>query len=258
MNISSINIDKHINAFRPVGLDEMDGLGFLKRSDTKYVFNIAKLGNFLAMLGDQYKVLQINGTRVQEYETIYYDTPGYDMYHMHHNGIRNRYKVRTRQYISSEIFFLEVKKKNNKGITNKKRIAITSLQLEDSNSKHSGFVANRSPFITDGLVPVIRNNFKRLTLVQKDIPERMTIDWDLRYSHPGSDNTRNLDNICIVEVKKEQGSKNHEFDQAIKACRIYPMGFSKYCFGVILFEPSIKSNRFKPRLHNLKKLNITD
>lgn len=249
-------LEKHIDCFAPIGLDEMDKVGFLRRFDTKYVFHISKLEQFLGLLTEKYKVFEINGRRVQEYETHYFDTPQFDMYMMHHNGMRDRYKVRTRQYTNSDIFFLEIKNKNNKGITSKKRIPIQSLQLGAEESLHSDFVAQRSPFDIKKLKPAVNNQFKRITLVDTKIPERLTIDWDMSFTEPATGRKKQMENLCIAEVKKERGSKNHWFDQAVKSCGIYPLGFSKYCLGLLQFNTSIKSNRFKPRLLQLTKMKI--
>ncbi|MEA3443810.1 MAG: polyphosphate polymerase domain-containing protein [Bacteroidota bacterium] len=254
MSISSIN--KHIDTFSAIGLDEIDNLSFQKRLDTKYVFNVEKLELFLGFLDKKHKVLQIKNIRIQEYETIYYDTPELKMYCMHHNRVRSRFKVRSRKYINSNSFFLEVKQKNNKGITSKKRLAIDALRLRNDELRHAEFVAQKTPFKLEGLIPVIKNRFKRLTLVREDIPMRITIDWDLRFTQAGSDNEKSMNNICIVEVKKENGTKNPEFDNAIKSCKIYPMGFSKYCFGVLLLNSTVKQNYFKPRLQSLQKLKL--
>lgn len=248
--------EKHIACFETIGLDEMDEVSFLRRSDTKYVFHISKLEKLLSLLCEKYKVLEIDGTRVQEYETHYFDTPGFDMFLRHHNGKRDRFKVRTRQYVNSGIFFLEVKKKNNKGITSKSRTAIQSLHLDVDTSRHANYVHKQSPFDLKNLELAVNNRFKRITLVDSKTPTRITIDWDLRFIEPSTGEQKKLENICIAEVKKESGSKNHWFDEAVKSCSIYPLGFSKYCIGLLQFNNSVKSNRFKPRLLQLRKMKL--
>ncbi|MCF8372409.1 MAG: polyphosphate polymerase domain-containing protein [Bacteroidales bacterium] len=248
--------EKHIACFEAIGLGEMDEVSFLRRSDTKYVFHISKLEKFLSLLCEKYKVLEIDGKRVQEYETHYFDTPGFDMFRLHHNGKRDRFKVRTRQYVNSGIFFLEVKKKDNKGITSKRRISIQSLDLDVNTSLHANYVDKRSPFDLKDLELAVNNQFKRITLVDTKTPERLTLDWDLRFTEPTSGEQKKMENICIAEVKKERGSKNPWFDEAVKSCSIYPLGFSKYCIGLLQFNNSVKSNRFKPRLLQLHKMKL--
>ena len=46
----------------------------------------------------------------------------FDLYHRHHIGRSNRFKVRSRRYVESDLCFFEVKYRNNKGRTIKNRI----------------------------------------------------------------------------------------------------------------------------------------
>ena len=52
------------------------------------------------------------------------------LYHDHHNGKLNRYKVRRRRYIDTDTEFLEVKLKNNKKRTIKSRIKLSGQPNE--------------------------------------------------------------------------------------------------------------------------------
>ena len=66
-------------------------------------------------------------------------------------------------------------------------------------------------------------------------------------------NEYELSNIVIVEVKQDRSSIS-EFMKELHNSRIQPFGISKYCLGVILFNESIKYNRFKKNLLTLNKL----
>jgi hypothetical protein len=111
-----------LNDFRRISLEEMTGIRLMKRMDRKYVFRSALLGEFLSMVQNDYYVQETGFRTVFNYDTVYYDTSDYCMYTAHQNGKLNRLKVRTREYVDSNLCFLEVKKKNNKGRTNKRRI----------------------------------------------------------------------------------------------------------------------------------------
>jgi SPX domain protein involved in polyphosphate accumulation len=67
-------------------------------------------------------VLEINGARLHHYQTLYFDTRDFALYSQHHNGQRARYKVRVREYLDSEMAFLEVKRKTNQNRTIKSRL----------------------------------------------------------------------------------------------------------------------------------------
>ena len=81
----------------------------------------------LDRIHDRYFVQFNEGRRIADYNTLYYDTPDLKMYIAHHDRKLNRQKLRARIYVDSGIAFCEVKNKNNKGRTKKKRIPATSM-----------------------------------------------------------------------------------------------------------------------------------
>ena len=88
-----------------------------------------------------YKVLTISGLRQGRYETRYFDTADYEMYTKHHNGKLNRYKVRFRTYVDSEMNFFEVKFKTNTGRTRKSRVKCELHEFNiEGNPKEDKFV----------------------------------------------------------------------------------------------------------------------
>lgn len=106
-----------------IQLEEMEQVKLMNRTDTKYWFHFKHLQELLQEIKNDYFVLEINQKSELPYSTTYYDTLNNSMFLEHHNGKLNRYKVRRRSYVSSEICFLEMKFKNNKGRTIKKRIS---------------------------------------------------------------------------------------------------------------------------------------
>ena len=130
---SSIEIEKGLlNQFNPITLSEMDEVKLMNRTDTKFVFPRTILREILADLSKGYRVLEINGKRISTYQTLYFDTADFGYYLDHHNGVGNRFKVRIRNYVESDLFFLEVKNKY-KGRTDKKRIRLDGFEEEFSN-----------------------------------------------------------------------------------------------------------------------------
>lgn len=256
MNISSINnINELLFKFAPINLEQMDEVSFFKRTDTKYVFHQKYLIELLKEMPDYYRLLKINESGIQTYSTTYYDTLKFDMYHQHHNGLRKRYKVRTRNYLNSNQLFLEVKVKNNKGITSKKRIELENPNLfqlqEDSN-----FLKKRTPFLPVNLTETLRNGFFRITLVNLNNPERITIDWQLSYENLKNGSGIEMEHVCVLEIKRSLNTKNNVLDELLKKHQIYPGKFSKYCIGVAQLEPNLKNNRFKSVFHQLRKKEI--
>ena len=109
--------------FIPIQLEQMDQVKLMNRIDQKFWFHEARLQHILDSVQSHYYVLDIEDQTEFPYSSTYYDTPENRMYTKHHNGNLNRYKIRRRSYLSSGISFMEIKFKNNKGRTNKKRIA---------------------------------------------------------------------------------------------------------------------------------------
>ena len=79
-----------LSAFAPISLEQMSGVKLMNRTDTKFVTNEAKLYQLLQLAQQDYFVQEIDGKRNLEYDTTYFDTSGYDMYHQHLWGHTNR------------------------------------------------------------------------------------------------------------------------------------------------------------------------
>lgn len=244
-------INQILLQFDAITLQEMDSsVKLMDRTDTKYAFNVVELAEVLIAAKEHYKILSINEHRISRYKTLYYDTDDFDLYNKHHSGKLNRYKIRHRTYVESNLGFLEVKFKNNKGRTIKTRIK----ELEVPNLKTENpynFLEKSLPFNPNSLVPKIWINYSRITLVNKTSAERITIDLNLEFQKDGI--TKNLNHLVIAEVKRD--SKIDSFFVSIMRKRNIREGsISKYCFGVASTCDDVKKNNFKAKLLNLDKL----
>jgi hypothetical protein len=239
-----------LNNFAPTTLAEMEGVKLMDRTDTKYTFAITHLPKILNTLLDKYKVLWVENTSINRYETLYYDTPTLTLYHQHQAGKLNRYKVRHRTYVESKIGFLEVKFKNNKGRTFKTRIK-ENTTCTNFNTIHDEFLRRKTPYCATDLVPVVWVNYSRITLVNKTSAERLTIDLNLEFK---KENTVQLHpNLVIAEVKQD-GKAYSPFIQLMQQLHLRQGSISKYCLAIARMYPSIKQNNFKPKIHLLKPL----
>ena len=68
------------------------------RVDRKYIVDFETLEQLLSQLGDDYLALEIDGERLQQYDSVYFDTPALRGYRHHLQGRRKRFKCRTRLY----------------------------------------------------------------------------------------------------------------------------------------------------------------
>ena len=237
--------------FNPISLTPMDDVAVLSRTDTKYLLNTYQLMSAVAALPQHYRILEINRVRLSHYQTLYFDTPPFDLYLAHHAGRGDRVKVRSRQYVDTHRSFLAIKHKTNKDRTIKHRLPtnrfITYLTPETDEFLQAEFPSN--PLI---LEPKLGNSFSRLTLVSLHRPERLTLDVQLQFVV--SDNAITLPGIVVAEVKQAGRNPHSDFMQQMRAMKIQPLGFSKYCMGVSLLYPQVKHNNFKPKLRWLNKL----
>lgn len=243
-------IENTIAEFIPISLQEMDGVELMNRTDTKFVVSLEQLISILQEVKNTYRILEIDGVRFSRYETLYYDTDEFLFYTRHHNGKRNRWKIRKRSYVESSISFLELKFKTNRGRTQKQRTAIPDVSLALNNDEES-FIGLRSGLDLN-LIPQLKNGFTRITLVEPNLPERITIDLELTFEW--NTQIKALKQIVIVEVKQEKRNRLSPFVQALKKRHVREISISKYCIGVAMLVPLVKKNNFKEKLIKLNKL----
>ncbi len=243
-------IGKILENFDPISLGEMDEVKMMNRYDSKFLLMKAVLMQVLEEIKDDYYVLEIADTRIQSYNTIYYDTPDDRFYMAHHNGLTNRLKFRKREYTDSGIAFLEIKHKNNKGKTSKKRMEIGNL---DQNLTDQEFLFLRQNSNLNGykLDPKFKSRFKRITLVSKKLDERCTIDIDLHFKSFNGEKS-NFRNMAIIELKQERQNMRSKLSRVLKDNHAYKQSFSKYCVGRALNEEELKSNVFKPEILQIR------
>jgi hypothetical protein len=244
------NLQEILNKFEPITLKEMDSVELMNRTDTKFMMSRAELDEILSGLSEHYRVLEINGIRQSRYETLYYDTEDFLFFRRHHSGKKNRYKIRKRSYVDSNLTYLEVKYKSNKDKTIKERTKLPGIS-EELEQQSKDFILAES-HIEEELVPKIWNNFKRITLVNKSMPERLTIDCDLSFHN--NDEQVDIPDLVIAEVKQERQNRHSPFMIELKKRRIRPDSISKYCLGVTMVIPGIKSNNFKQKILKIKKI----
>jgi len=243
-------IEEILDAMPTIDLEAMNHVRLMRRRDTKYVLSIDKLPEILELIKDDYKVFTLEHVHMQPYETVYFDTPNLMMYYEHHNRRLNRYKVRMRKYVLSDDSYLEIKFKNNRGETIKKRVK-AEMNVKELNGSNKRFLIDNSPYSFDEINPALWNRFKRITLVSKHRPERLTIDLALEFSKAKASDKEKFNQTCIIEVKRSLDADKSDIIDALNTTRIKPTGFSKYCMGTVLTKKQVRHNLFKQRLREL-------
>ena len=236
-------------------LDQMRRVKLMNRIDTKYVLSEDVLPCLLDEAADAgYRVQLIDGVRACRYDTLYYDTAPRDMYLAHHNRILTRQKIRTRRYVESGVTFLEIKNKSNRGRTRKKRIEIAPECFDNiSHAEGVGpFFAEHARYACEVLSPALSTRFVRITLVNDNLTERLTIDLDLHYRDMRSGRESTIERMAIVELKQD-GRRASAIKDILRRMRIMPLKVSKYCLGTTLTVEGIRRNRFKEKLREIEK-----
>lgn len=246
-------VDDILQALSPISLEDMSGIRLMNRTDTKYVMDRARLAALLEMAADDYSVQESEGQRQAPYRTVYLDTPAMQMFQAHECGRRVREKIRVRTYEATETTFLEVKNKNNRGRTDKKRILVSSIgHMAEEGA--TDFLRRHAWYDLDDLVPRLETRFRRITLVNHKRTERLTIDCELAFHNINNDHELALPGLVIVELKRD-GLTPSPAKEMLRKLHVHPAGFSKYCMGCALTDPGLRQNRIKPRLHRVLALN---
>ncbi len=243
------SIQQILQTYQSISLKEMDGVALMNRTDTKYIISKEELLDVLKEVSGHYRILDINGVRNNHYRSQYYDTPDFYFYKRHHSGKKNRLKIRKRLYVESNLTFLEVKFKSNKGRTEKDRMKLGELNA-DLTEDNLHYISETSHF-EELIEPKLLNSFERITLVDQSLPERITIDLDLGFEMDGR--VLNIPDLVIIEAKQERQNRHSVFLSALKKRLIRPESISKYCLGVALMTTE-KSNMFKEKIRRINKI----
>ena len=239
-----------------ITLDEMSAIKLMNRVDTKYVLSEECCLELLRKAVGEYSVQVIGDVRAARYETLYYDTPTWEMYTVHHNRKLSRQKIRTRTYIETMLSFVEVKNKTNRGRTKKRRTVIDREIFHDfrTSALACEYMEQHSAYPIDDLLPSLITRFERITLVNHAHTERLTIDFNVRFENlrTGQSLSPGVERMVIVELKQD-GMCYSPMKKIMLDLRVKQLKVSKYCLGVVLTTPEVKKNRFKRKLRNISK-----
>jgi hypothetical protein len=233
----------------PISLAELDARAALgARVDQKYVVDALVFDRLVAGLAGEHLALEVAGSRAFRYETIYFDTPALLTYHQHHQGRRRRFKCRTRLYADSGLCAFEVKLRDGRGRTVKRKLALDRAQHGSLGAEARSFLDEvlRETYGTPApadLRPTVATSFTRLTLAGRTGPERLTCDVALAFAAGEGERFAIVPGMVLLETKTRRG--NGAADRALRRLGARPVGAcSKYCLGVALAHPGVRRNRF--------------
>ena len=248
-------LDAALTQLQPITLDGLNArASLLTRINRKYILDRRALERLLHSVGDDFRVLEIDGRRSFHYDTTYFDDADLSSYFAHHQGRRRRFKVRTRLYDTGDCF-LEVKLKSLRGTTVKKRQLHPAAQHGVLGDDALAFVAQshadlyNTPLPERTFSPSLRLFYHRACLAAEAGDERFTIDRDLSFRNGAHDRPVSRD-LYIIETKTRTG--RGRIDDTLRRFHQRPTRrCSKYCVGLNLTNQVQRNNRFLPALRQL-------
>ena len=228
-----------INDYQTVSLTEIEAIRLMNRTDTKYIVATETIARLLEELSDDYLALEIASQRFGKYQTVYYDTADLQMFHTHVTARFPRFKVRERKYSQNGLHFLEVKRSKPNG-----RILKNRLLMEAETGLDERFVIDHTPFRADDLQPILANQFNRITLVNRERTERLTLDFDLQYHSLVGVATPVFNQVAIIELKQDKKADS-VIARKLRNENIRPCGISKYCVGMLLLHSHLGYKKYK-------------
>jgi hypothetical protein len=224
----------------------------LRRIDSKYVVHASRVSELMGALRTGYAVLRVPTGSCATYRSLYFDTPELRCFHDHRRGRRIRHKIRIRHYPERAVSFLEVKTKRNELVTDKHRLAMP-FEEEHLGERELAFLRPHIGEIADDLPPLLRIDYRRITLINLDANERVTIDLELEIA--ALDGTRHsLGPLAVMEIKQGAFSLDSPVMRALSAAGQHQRSLSKYCAAVALLHPEERKNRLLPSLRAVERI----
>jgi hypothetical protein len=220
----------------PIGLEELDEQAKLRRRvDAKYVTPADVAAATTRSLAADYSALEIDGRRRFTYESVYFDTPDLRCFRDHVEGVRPRFKIRSRYYRETEACFFEIKVKRADDETVKRQRpydhadhGTITPQAERFLEETLGELAGEEP--PGDLAPTLITTYERMTLAAREGGERATLDLAVKLRSMDGRGVELRDAVVLVETKTEAGESR--LDAELRAAGCEAMSISKYRLGV--------------------------
>ncbi|MCA9554323.1 MAG: polyphosphate polymerase domain-containing protein [Myxococcales bacterium] len=250
-----LSVDPITNALRatPKASPELlQARALLRRTDTKFVTDVARIPAVLERVGGAYAALWVPGGPIATYRSLYFDSPDLRCFHDHRRSRRLRHKARVRHYPDRGQTFFEVKSKRNDLVTTKHRIEVP-YGVERPTEAVLEFLREQLGNLACDLVPTAYVHYRRISLLGVDVNERVTIDFDLEVSTPEGDR-HDFGPVAIVEVKQPCLATTTPIMRALAAEGVKRRSLSKYVAAVAVTHPAVRRNRLLPSLRAIERI----
>jgi hypothetical protein len=230
-----------VDCLAPIDLASLNAAAALQtRIDRKYVVT----GELLPeIVPPDAMVLEIDGRRAVQYESLYFDTDDFVSYRSALHRRRRRFKIRTRRYGDDDVVLLEVKTKGLRGVTIKRRIALEGDARDRLEGDAALFVDDTlgRPGFASTVRPVMRTGYVRTTLFDARSDARITIDVGLRCAAPERE-WRDLGPDVVVETKTRGPAAS--LDHALWQIGVRPVAMSKFAVAMATTHRDLPANKW--------------
>lgn len=233
--------------------DLLQRRALLKRTDTKRAVPVSELPDLITALGNK-GYARLPGVALQRYDTQYFDTDDLECFRDHLRGRTPRVKARLRHYPDRSLSYLEVKKKNAAGTTDKKRLEVDAASADRllDNEEVRDFLETCAPHVSDRLGPQVRTVFHRLTLLGIKSEERITLDIGITFEGQGK--VVPLSNMAVLEIKQRRLNLRSQAFLELRKRHIREKPISKYCAGTVLLVDDVRAAPFRNRINRMMRL----
>lgn len=199
------------------------------------------------------------GTVISNVRSLYFDTYDFKCYFDHISGLKQRFKIRIRQYGYDDIYsnkcFVELKEKNN-GITQKNRFKIRKkwtesfiydysdpVKLREYNNKMDynlyqtiySEIMNLKHLLE--LKPVVQISYNRISYENEEKTVRITFDSDLSFqrvafSESETGITFSFPSDTVIMEIKTIGKRPYWIKYLLNKYHLKRQRFSKYCTAI--------------------------
>jgi VTC domain len=226
-----------VGRLAPITLAELTEKAALQtRVDRKYLLPRNAALALLSRLDPATRVLEIDGRRAFQYQSVYFDTPDLVSFRLAAHRRRRRFKIRTRTYVDSAECFLEVKTEGYRGGTVKSRLPYHQ-DHEDTVTPGRWFVDSvlgERPELS--FAPTLLTRYRRTTLYQPAGHSRATVDVDLGWTDVDGRELQ-LPDVAVIETKT--GAAISPVDRMLWSAGYRPARISKYATGLAALRPDL-------------------
>lgn len=239
-----------LTSFEVVPLSSVIMSQFRSRTILKYLIRHESIQELLSSCKSRYKLLDRDGEVQSSVSLQYFDNPELSFFNDHVNGKLRRLKVRIKKWKNTGNQYWEICLRKTNGRIIRKKFPVNGENPDDA------FVTTLSkytPVNPESLTKVLLAGFTRISLLDIDKTERITIDTNLVFATPDNpEDIIEMNGLAIVEVRKKRSSES--FVAAfLESNHIHKTGISKYCLGIALTNPKAKINNYKPVLRKIEK-----